>query len=72
MFLTTEQIERLTGRRQAAAQIKWLKAEGWVFTIDADGLPVVATAYADKRMGVVTKPARRMPRLDGLATAGAR
>ncbi len=69
MFLTSDEIAQLTGRVQAAAQVRWLKKEIWVFTVDSDGRPVIARAYAERMLGAVIKPKRRGPRLDGLAAA---
>lgn len=43
MFLTAEQLETLTGRRQAAAQIRWLQKYGIRHWVRADGRPSVLT-----------------------------
>ena len=47
MFLTPEQLETLTGLRQPAAQIRWLRRNGVRHYVRADGRPVVpASALA--------------------------
>lgn len=50
LTMSTNELSSLTGRVQPAAQIRWLKASGWLFEIGGDGLPKVATAYFDRRM----------------------
>lgn len=59
LTITTQDLVDITGRIQPAAQIRWLKAHGWIFEISGDGLPKVANAYFDKRMvlGVQQLPA---------------
>lgn len=41
MFLTADQLEELTGYRQAAAQVRWLQRNGITHYVRADGRPVV-------------------------------
>lgn len=41
MFLTAEQLQELTGYRQAAAQVRWLQRNGITHYVRADGRPVV-------------------------------
>ena len=40
-FLSPAQLEGLTGRRQPAAQIRWLAQSGLRFWVRADGRPAV-------------------------------
>ena len=56
MILTPDELHALTGRRQPSKQIAWLAANGWRFVLNADGRPVVARAYYERRM--VAGPAR--------------
>ena len=42
MFLTAEEVARLTARQQAPAQIRQLTRLGLRYFVDADGRPVVA------------------------------
>jgi Domain of unknown function (DUF4224) len=41
VFLTTEQLQELTGLRQHAAQRRWLARQGVAFRTRVDGRPVV-------------------------------
>jgi len=50
MFLTTEEIELLTGHRQAGAQIRWLQRTGYRVVVNALGRPVVARAEVDRKL----------------------
>jgi hypothetical protein len=44
MFLTPEELALLTGRRNKSCQVRWLRANGIAFRINASGRPVVASA----------------------------
>ena len=50
MFLTLTEIERLTGRKRASAQIRWLKARAYRFTVNGLNQPVVACAEANRKL----------------------
>lgn len=52
LFLTAEELCELTGRATSLAQRKWLKANGYVFAVNANGRPIVAREYALTRLGV--------------------
>lgn len=41
VFLTSEQLLQLTGYRQPAAQIRWLRRQGITHWVRADGHPSV-------------------------------
>jgi hypothetical protein len=43
-LLTPEELQALTGLRQAAAQIRWLRRAGITHYIRADGKPAVPAA----------------------------
>ncbi len=51
MFLTESALHELTGRQRPSAQIRWLRAHGWPFEINALGRPVVLQAVAVVRLG---------------------
>lgn len=51
-FLDDGELARLTGRSRRTAQIRWLRDHGYVFEVNADGVPVVARRYAEQRLGV--------------------
>lgn len=67
MFLTTQELERLTGRIQGAAQIRWLRREGYRLTVDANGYPVVAIAEINRKMvgGIRTRREANLEALNG-------
>lgn len=44
MLLTRDDVKQLTGRKRPAAQIAWLKDNGWKFSVNALGEPNVAVA----------------------------
>lgn len=50
MFLTSTELNDLTGYRIAGWQIRWLRSHGWKFEISATGRPVVSRAHAEERM----------------------
>lgn len=50
LTLTISELSGITGRVQPAAQIRWLKAHGWLFEVGGDGLPKIASAYFERRM----------------------
>lgn len=50
LTLLKTELHSLTGLIQPAAQIRWLKANGWLFEVGGDGLPKVASAYFELRM----------------------
>ena len=49
MFLTAEQLEDLTGRKQPAAQIRWLRRNGVHHFVRADGHPRVLSDALRRR-----------------------
>lgn len=67
MFLTSQELQRLTGRIQGAAQIRWLRREGYRLTVDANGYPVVAIAELNRKMvgGIRTRRAANLDALNG-------
>jgi hypothetical protein len=56
LTLTPDELCALTGRKQPSKQVAWLTANGWRFALNANGRPVVARAYYERRM--VAGPAR--------------
>ena len=55
LLLTAVEVFELTGRKQPAAQVRWLARRGWKYELDFDGRPKVARAYFEWRL--VQKPA---------------
>jgi hypothetical protein len=50
MFLSIEEIERLTGKKRPTAQITWLKAHGYRFTVNGLKKPIVAVAESNRKL----------------------
>lgn len=50
MFLTDAELRQLTGKSRHTAQISWLQANGWRFTVNTLGQPVVANAEASRKL----------------------
>lgn len=51
MFLSKEEIVKLTGRKFKTMQIKWLLQQGYKFEVTANGDPIVLTAHLNERLG---------------------
>lgn len=49
-FLTQTELKQLTGRSTPIDQRAWLEREGWIFRVNARGVPVVGRAYCDMMM----------------------
>ena len=58
LTLTTQELVGITGRKQAAAQIRWLARHQWVYAIGGDGMPKVARAYFERRMVAGETPSK--------------
>lgn len=50
MFLSPEDVERLTGKVRPSAQARWLDAHGWRHTRSADGSVVVHEDEARRQL----------------------
>lgn len=50
LTLAPQELTTITGRKQAAAQIRWLTRHEWVFAVGGDGMPKVARGYFERRM----------------------
>ncbi len=50
MFLSTSELERLTGKRRPSAQVRWLRAHGFRFTVNGLGEPIVALGEAHRKL----------------------
>lgn len=50
MFLTPDELQRLTGYVRPSAQTRWLRRHGWRLTVDGLGRPVVAQAEAARHL----------------------
>ena len=50
MFLSPDEIRRLTGKERPSAQIRWLQAHGYRYTVNGLKQPVVAVAEATRKL----------------------
>jgi hypothetical protein len=50
MFLTPEELQRLTGYIRSSAQIRWLRRNGWRFTVNGLKEPIVAVAESERKL----------------------
>jgi hypothetical protein len=50
MFLTPQELQRLTGYARASAQIRWLCKNGWRFTVNGLKEPIVAVAESERKL----------------------
>jgi hypothetical protein len=50
ILLTLAEVHELTGRKQSAAQTRWLAERGWKYELDSDGHPKVAREYFEQRL----------------------
>ncbi len=55
LFLTSDEICELTGRKLRSAQLRWLMDRGWIFETNAAGKPLVLRSYVDRRLGGAPK-----------------
>ena len=56
MFISAAAMERLTGYRRSSAQIRWLRRNGWRFSVNGLNAPVVAFAEFERKL--VSAPGR--------------
>ena len=61
MFLSGDELYRLTARKRPSAQRRWLTARGWRFELDGFGRPVVLREEAERRM--LSAPVRKEPKV---------
>jgi len=50
IFLSDKDINCLTGRLRPSAQCRWLQHNGWKYTVNQLGRPVVAFAEAERKL----------------------
>lgn len=50
-FLSKEELQELTGRALHRLQRAWLKTQGWTFTVNANGRPIVSRAHMENMLG---------------------
>jgi hypothetical protein len=50
MYLTRDEVERLTGKKRYSAQIRWLTDHGYKFDVNGLNMPVVAIAESNRKL----------------------
>lgn len=76
--LSANELADLVGCKpnQRKAMTKWLDARGWKYETDRNGVPKVARAYYDRKMGISDVPAKSKyadtPNFQALADVSAR
>ena len=65
MFLTTDELAVLTGRKLKSKQIEWLRRSGIPFRESATGHPVVTRNAIDGKTPPPTEAPRWTPRVIG-------
>jgi hypothetical protein len=68
IHLTAEELQQITGRIRYSAQLRWLRANGFVYLRRADGMPLVARSHFEAMMSGLSnqKPARTEPNWSAL------
>lgn len=66
LFLSSEEVEYLTGRVKPRVQIKVLKEKGFEFTVNAKGLPVLTRAHVEAMLSANTNAQHFTPNFGGL------
>lgn len=66
MFLTTDEIVRLTGFKRPGAQVEWLKDHGWKFTVNGLNQPVVAVTEVARKLVGGAAPRQQEPKWEAL------
>lgn len=63
MFLTSEELESLTGYKISSAQKRWLDRNFFEYAISAYGKPKVLRSFVEYRLGITEqqKPASNQP-----------
>lgn len=51
LFLTSDEVNTLTGFKTPMRQTDWLRTKGWRFEINGNRRPIVARKYAEKMLG---------------------
>ena len=63
-YLTHEELQELTGCKQRARQLTWLRSREWAHETTARGEIRVLRAYRDQRLGIATRTEPRSPDAD--------
>jgi len=67
MFLSINELRALTGYQRPSCMIRWLRENGFVFTVAADGYPRILVDHVKGRLMADCKTKRTKPNLAALA-----
>lgn len=67
MFLSIDELQTLTGYQRPNCMIRWLRENGFVFTVAADGYPRILVDHVKGRLMTDFKTKRSEPNLAALA-----
>ena len=51
LFLTSDEVNTLTGFKTPMRQTDWLRTKGWRFELNSNRRPIIARRYAEKLLG---------------------
>jgi hypothetical protein len=66
MFLSAEEIQRLTGKKRPSAQVAWLKDHSYRFSVNGLNQPIVAVAEATRKLVGGTAARQQEPNWDAM------
>ena len=55
VYLTDRELEAITGRRRSSAQLRWLRANGFLCIRRGDGRPLVSRSHFEAVMGGISR-----------------
>lgn len=64
LHLTREELRDITGLQRPKAQLRWLRANGFVALQRGDGMPLVSRAHFEAMMGAATGQKRAVAEPD--------
>jgi len=70
MFLSLEELRTLTGYQRPTCMIRWLRENGFVFTVAADGYPRLLVEHVRTRLTGERVRKRTEPDLSALNSKG--
>jgi hypothetical protein len=66
VFLSSQHVNRLTGYVRPSAQVCWLHRNGYRFTVNGLGEPVVAVSEANRKLVGGTVSAMQEPNFEAI------
>ena len=66
MFLSTDEIETLTGYKLQACQKRWFDSRGWRYEQAAGGRPIILRSYAERKMSDLSQSTAKVEKRTNL------